>query len=60
MDTNLPEVMSSKLLILSIIPFGLSIIFVGQFLHYQEEVAYSRCMAKGNSYNHCKVLVWGR
>ena len=52
--------MSSKLFILGLIPLGLSVIFVGQFLHYQEELAYSKCMAKGNTYNYCKVLIWGR
>jgi hypothetical protein len=52
--------MSSKLFIASLLPLGLSFIFLGKVFAYQEQLAYSKCMARGNSYNYCKVLIWGR
>ena len=52
--------MASKFLLFYLISLLASIVFVGNFLNQQEELAYANCMSKNSNNNYCKVLVWGR
>ena len=59
-DIYSSKVMYSKVLFFYLISLLVSIIFVGNFLNQQEELAYKKCMGKNSSNSYCKVLVWGR
>ena len=58
--TNPPKVVHSKFLLFSLISLLSTIIFVGNFLNEQEELAYKKCMETNSNNSYCKVLVWGR